>query len=135
MSLGRNSKFRIFKNLNVLVQFQNVQKNATSNSFWRFGKSHVVRPPRTPRRPPRLRPHHLHPRQDVRWRRRARRRTSALPSSTGGRTRAGSSGASCAAAGGPCSPTSSATGHQQQPLRARSTRSSVRPPTARAGSR
>ena len=58
---------------------------------------------------------------------------------TDGRTRAGSSGASGAAAGGPAAgpvhPRRLATGRRPPPWRARSTRSSILPPAARAGSR
>ena len=62
------------------------------------------RPPRPFRRPPRLWPRPPNPRPDGVWRPRARR-AAALPSFIGGRTRAGSSGASGAAAGGLSPPT------------------------------
>ena len=75
------------------------------------------------------------PRPDGVWRPRRARRASAPPSSIGVRTRAGSSGASGAAAGEARKPSSSATGRRPRPSRARSTRSSTRPTTALAGSR
>ena len=88
-------------------------------------------PPRPLRRPPLLRPRPPNPRKAGRWRQ-PDRRTSAPPSSTGGRTRACGSGASGATAGGPRSPTLSATGRRPPPSRTRSTRSSIRPRTALA---
>ena len=112
--------------------------------MWVKGARRQRRPgqrPPAPRRPlgcppfPPLLPLHLFLRRAGQWQRRLARWRRVPPSSTGGRTRVGSSVACGAAAAGPHSPTLWVTGTPRRPLRVRWTRFWTRPLTVLAGLR